>query len=94
MGKGAYECDQLVVRQMLGELLAESGRQSLSEQEVLKVGAVLLQGPVAQKLKRTEGKEAGLKYAGEVLAKARRIVEQARQAEQSQRPSHDQGMER
>ncbi len=78
----------------MGELLAESGRQSLSEKEVLKVGAVLLQGPVAQELKRTQGKDAGLMYAGEVLVKARKIVEEARQVKQSKGRSRDQGMER
>ena len=88
VGKSDRECDLLVVRQMMRELLAKSGRQSLSEHDLQKVGAVLLQGPVAQELKRAQGREAGLKYAGEVLVKVRKFVEQ------EQRRSHDQGMER
>ncbi len=94
VGKRPDECDQLVVRQMMGELLAKSGRRSLREEEVLKVGRVLLQGPVAQELKRTEGKEAGLKYAGEVLVEAQKIVERERQAKPSKGRSRDRGMER
>jgi len=47
----------------------------------------LLQGPVAQQLKQTQGKEAGVTYAMEVLAKARMVVEKA------QRRSLDLGME-
>jgi hypothetical protein len=42
---------------------------------------------VAQALKQAQGKEAGLKYAMEVLAKAQKVVEKA------QRRSHDRGME-
>ncbi len=76
VGRSDRECDYLVAKQMMGELLAESGRRSLREEEVLEVGRVLLQGPVAQELKRTEGEEAGLKYAGEVLVEAQKIVQQ------------------
>ena len=73
---------------MMRERLAGSGRRALSEEVLLEAGRVLLQGPVAQELKRTEGKEVGLKYAGEVLVKVRKIVEQ------EQRRSRDRGMER
>ena len=88
VGKSVYECDLLVVRQLMSELLDERSGQKLRDDEIGKVGSVLLQGPVAQELKRTEGKEAGLKYASEVLVKVRKIVEQ------EQRRSRDRGMER
>ena len=87
VGKSVYECDRLVVRQLMSELLAERGGQRLSDDEIGKVGSILLQGPVAQELKQTQGKEAGLKYAVEVLTKERKVVEKA------QRRSRDQGME-
>ena len=87
VGKSVYECDRLVVRQLMSELLIERGGQRLSDDEIGKVGSILLQGPVAQQLKQTQGKEAGVKYAMEVLAKARKVVEKA------QRRSRDRGME-
>ena len=82
-----YECDHLVVRQLMSELLIERGGQRLSDDEIVKVGSILLQGPVAQELKQTQGKEAGLEYAMEVLAKAQKVVEKA------QRRSRDRGRE-
>ena len=86
-GKSVYECDRLVVRQLMSELLDERSGQKLRDDEIGKVGSVLLQGPVAQELKQTQGKEAGMKYAMEVLAKEQQVVEKA------QRRSRDQGME-
>ena len=88
VGKSDRECDLLVARQLMSELLAESGSQKLSRDEIGKVGSILLQGPVAQELKQTQGKEAGMTYANEVLVKAKQVVEKA------QRRSRDQGMER
>ena len=87
-GKSVYECDRLVVCQMMSDLLTERGGQKLRDDEITKVGSILLQGPVAQRLKQTQGKEAGVTYAMEVLAKAQKVVEKA------QRRSRDQGMER
>ena len=87
-GKSVYECDRLVVRQLMSELLAERSGQKLSDEEIGKVGGILLQGPVAQQLKQTQGKEAGVEYAMEVLTKERKVVEKA------QRRSRDQEMER
>ena len=87
VGKSLYECDRLVVRQLMSELLAERGGRRLSDDEIGKVGSILLQGPVAQELKQTQGKGAGVEYAMEVLAKAQKVVEKA------QRRSRDQGME-
>ena len=88
VGKSVYECDRLVVRQLMSELLAERSGQKLSDEEIGKVGGILLQGPVAQQLKQTQGKEAAVEYAMEVLTKERKIVEKA------QRRSRDQEMER
>ena len=87
-GKSVYECDFLVVRQLMSELLSERSGQRLRDDEIGKVGSILLQGPVAQQLKQTQGKEAGVTYAMEVLTKAQKVVEKA------QRRSRDQGMER
>ena len=87
-GKSLYECDFLVVRQLMSELLSERGGQRLRDDEIGKVGSILLQGPVAQQLKQTQGKEAGVTYAMEVLRKAQKVVEKAH------RRSRDQGMER
>ncbi|MFK8186270.1 MAG: ATP-dependent RecD-like DNA helicase [Phormidesmis sp.] len=94
VGKSVYECDQLVVRQLMSELLTERGGQRLSDDELGKVGSILLQGPVAQQLKQTQGKEAGVAYAMEVLTKVKRVVEQAHQASRIRQRSQDNGMER
>ena len=86
-GKSDRECDLLVVRQLISELLIERDGKRLSDNEIGKVGSILLQGPVAQELKQTQGKDAGVEYAMGVLAKAQKVVEKA------QRRSRDQGME-
>ena len=57
------------------DLLERSGKRELSTEEIQRVGAVLLQGPTAQQLKRTEGREAGLCYASKLLAKVQQVVE-------------------
>ena len=85
--QSAYECDRLVVQQLMSELLIERGGKRLRDDEVVKVGSILLQGPVAQQLKQTQGKQAGTTYAMEVLAKAQKFVEKA------QCRSRDRGME-
>ena len=86
-GKSDRECDLLVVRQLMSELLTERDGKRLSDDEIAKVGSILLQGPVAQELKQTQGKDAGVEYAMGVLAKAQKVVEKA------QRRSLDRGME-
>ena len=86
-GKSERECDLLVVRQLMSELLTQRSGKRLSDNEIVKVGSILLQGPVAQHLKQTQGKDAGIEYAMGVLAKAQKVVEK------SQRRSRDQGME-
>ena len=55
VGKSLYECDRLAVRQLMSELLTKRSGQKLRDNEVAKVGSVLLQGPVAQELKQTQG---------------------------------------
>ena len=87
VGKSDRECDRLVVQQLMSELLTERDGKRLSDNEIGKVGSILLQGPVAQQLKQTHGKDAGVEYAMGVLAKAQKVVEKA------QRRSRDQGME-
>ena len=87
-GKSVYECDRLVVCELMSDLLTERGGQKLRDDEIGKVDSILLQGLVAQQLKQTRGKETGVTYAMEVLAKAQKVVEK------TQRRSRDQGMER
>ena len=87
VGVGDRECDLLVAHKLMSELLTKRSGQKLTEAEVRKVGNVLLQGPVAQQLKRTQSKEAGIQYAAKVLTKAQKVVEQ------EQRQSRDQGRE-
>ncbi|MEM9152640.1 MAG: AAA family ATPase, partial [Cyanobacteria bacterium P01_F01_bin.3] len=82
VGKSVYECDRLVVRQLMSELLTERDGKRLSDDEKGKVGSILLQGPVAQQLKQTQGKEAGVAYAMAVLTKEQKIVEQAHQGQE------------
>ncbi len=94
VGKSLYECDRLVARQLMSELLIERGGQRLSDDEIGKVGSILLQGPVAQELKQMQGKEAGVKYAVEALTKEQKVVEKAQQANRSRKRSQDRGMER
>ena len=103
VGKSVYECDRLVVRQLMSELLDERSGQKLRDDEIGKVGSILLQGPVAQEMKQTQGKEAGMKYAMEVLAKEQKVVEQAqalvkrqalsKQSQKKQAKERDQGYE-
>ena len=59
--RATRECDRLVVRQLMSELLTERDGKRLSDNEIGKVGSILLQGPVAQQLKQTAGKEAGMR---------------------------------
>ena len=80
-GRSVYECDRLVVHELMSELLGERGGKRLRDEEIGKVGSILLQGPVAQNLKQTEGKEVGITYAMEVLTKAKKAVEKAHQVD-------------
>ncbi|MBE9063186.1 MobF family relaxase [cf. Phormidesmis sp. LEGE 11477] len=86
VGVGDRECDLLVAHHLMSELLTRRSGKRLKEAEVRKVGRVLLQGPTAQRLKRTQSKEAGIQYAIKVLTKAQKVVEK------EQRRSRDRGM--
>ncbi|WP_157620282.1 hypothetical protein [Synechococcus sp. PCC 7335] len=44
-GRSERETGFLVTRQLMGDLLEKSGRRSLSDEDLQRVGAVLLQGP-------------------------------------------------
>ena len=81
VGMSDRECDLLVAHHLLEGLLTKRDGQKLRNDELLKVGRVLLQGPVAQRLNQTQGQEAVEKYVNEVLAKEQKIVEQAQQKE-------------
>ena len=87
-GRSVYECDRLVVRHLMSDILEARGGWKLSNDEIVKVGSILLQGPVTQELKQMQGKDVGMTYAMEVLTKVQKAVEKA------QRRSLDQGMER
>ena len=78
----------------MSELLTERGGQRLSDNEIGKVGSILLQGPVAQELKQTQSKDAGVEYAMEVLAKAQKAVEKTHQADRSGKRKQNKEMER
>ena len=103
VGKSERECDYLVVRQLMSELLTERGGQRLSDDEIARVGSILLQGPVAQELKQTQGEDAGVKYAMKVLAKAQKVAEKnqeitkrqelSKQSQKNRSKECDQGME-
>ena len=84
MGRSERERDLLVVHQLLTGLLEERRGQSLSQDELHKVGRVLRQGPVVQQLKQTQGKEAVEQYVSEVLTKVKKVVEQEQQQSRNQ----------
>ena len=84
VGKSVYDCDLFVAHQLISELLAERSGQRLSHDERGKVGRILLQGPVAQQMKQTKGKEVSKAYAMEVLTKAQKVVEKAQRHSRSQ----------
>ena len=44
VGKSLYECDRLVAEQLMSELLIKRGGKRLRDDEVVKVGSILLQG--------------------------------------------------
>ena len=96
----ARECDRLVACQLMDKLLKARGGQRLTQDEQVRVGRVLLEGPTSQELKQTQGKDASIAYVTEVMSEAQPMVERAqrnRLAEQvarSQKKSRNQGMER
>ena len=84
----------------MDKLLKARGGQALTQDELVRVGRVLLEGPASQELKQAQGKDASIAYVTEVMSVAQPMVERAqrnRRAEQvarSQKKSRNQGMER
>lgn len=66
---------------MVGELSARSEGRSLTTDELKQVALVVGQGATAQRLKRTEGKDASVMYVAELTVDGKRAVEKAQQAE-------------
>ncbi|MEL6554859.1 MAG: MobF family relaxase [Cyanobacteria bacterium J06621_11] len=86
------KCDRLVARQLMTKLLDARGGQELTQDELVRVGRVLLEGPVSQELKQLQGKEASREYVIRVLEKEQVIVEKTQQAKLAKEKSKDQGM--
>ena len=82
----------------MDKLLKARGGQALTQDELVRVGRVLLEGPASQELKQAQGKDASIAYVTEVMSVAQPMVERAqrnrRSAERSQKKSRDQDMER
>ena len=86
------ECDRLVARQLMTKLLDARDGQELTQDELVRVGRVLLEGSVSQELKQSQGKEASREYVIRVLEKEQAIVEKSQQAKLAKEKSKDQGM--
>ncbi|MEO1619617.1 MAG: hypothetical protein AAFU53_01140 [Cyanobacteria bacterium J06632_3] len=84
----------------MDKLLKARGGPGLTQDELIRVGRVLLEGPTSQELKQSQGEDASVAYVTEVMSRAQPTVEQvqrnrlAEQAKRSQKKSRDQGMER
>ena len=98
--RSPQECDRVVACQLLDKLIKARGGQKLMQDELVRVGRVLLESPMSRELKQSQGEDASVAYVTEVLGKAQPTVERVqrnRLAEQAKRPqkkSRDQGMER
>ena len=96
----AKECDRIVACRLMDKLLKARDGQALTQDELVRVGRVILEGPASQELKQTQGKDASIAYVTEVMNVAQPMVERAQrnrlsqQAERSRKKSRDQGMER
>ncbi|MEN8444055.1 MAG: hypothetical protein ABG776_03465, partial [Cyanobacteria bacterium J06555_13] len=96
----ARECDRIVACQLLDKLIKARGGQNLTQDELVRVGRVLLESPTSRDLKQSQGEDASVAYVTEVMGKAQPTVERvqrnrlAEQAKRSQKKSRDQGMER
>ncbi len=88
------ECDRLVACQLMDKLLKARGGQRLTQDELVRVGRVLIEGPTSQELKQSQGKEASIAYLTEVISVAQPMVERAQRTRLSQQKSRDPGMER
>ena len=98
--RSAKECDRIVACQLMDKLLKVRGGQELTQDELVRVARVLLEGPTSRELKQSKGKDASVAYVTEVMSVAQPMVERvqrnrrAEQAERSQRKSRERGMER
>ncbi|MEO0771322.1 MAG: hypothetical protein AAFY72_18200, partial [Cyanobacteria bacterium J06649_4] len=96
----AKECDRLVACQLMDKLIKARGGQNLTQDELVRVGRVLLESPTSRDLRQSQGEDASVAYVTEVMGKAQPTVERVRrnrlaeQAKRSQKKSRDQGMER
>ena len=90
----AKECDLIVACQLMDKLLKARGGQALTQDELVRVGRVLLEGPVSQELKQTQGKDASIGYVTEVMNIAQPIVERSQRNRRAEKKSRDQGIER
>ncbi|MEL6556372.1 MAG: hypothetical protein AAFQ63_23400, partial [Cyanobacteria bacterium J06621_11] len=95
----AKECDRIVACQLMDKLLKTRGGQKLTQDELVRVGRVLLESPTSRERKQSQGEDASIAYVTEVMGKAQPTVERvqrnrlAEQAKRSQKKSRDQGME-
>ena len=83
------ECDLLVARQLMTHLLKARSGQELTQDELIRVGRVLLEGLASQELQQSEGKPVSIAYVTGALGKEQERVEKAQQAKEK---SSDQGM--
>ena len=94
------ECDRVVACQLLDKLIKARGGQTLTQDELIRVGRVLLESPTSQELKQSQGEDMSVAYVTEVMGRAQPTVERvqrnrlAEEAKRSQKKSRDQGMER
>ena len=97
--RSAKECARIVACQLMDKLLKVRGGQELTQDELVRVARVLLEGPTSRELAQMQGKDASVTYVTKVMSVAQPMVERAqrnkrvRQAERSQRKSRDRGME-
>ena len=77
----------------MDKLLKARSGQRLTQDERVRVGRVLLEGPTSQTLEQSQGREASIVYVTEVMKMAQPTVERAQQTRRSQQKSRDQGME-
>ena len=98
--RSPQDCDLIVACQLLDKLLSARSGQQLTQDELVRVGRVILEGPPSQAIEQSQGREASAGYVTEVVSMAQSKVERAQrnrlaqQAERSQQKSRDRGMER
>ncbi|MEO1445621.1 MAG: AAA family ATPase, partial [Cyanobacteria bacterium J06635_11] len=78
------ECDRIVACQLMDKLLDTRDSQKLTQDELVRVGRVLLEGPTSRELEQTQGKAASVAYVTEVMNRAQLMVERAHQNRRTQ----------